>query len=99
MDKFETHIHKDYGKTLYYCHLWPDGYHNEHGPAVIHHNYGHYEWWYKGNPHRTDGPAFIFRDGDTAWCINGHFLDFDVWCKIAKVSAEHKAWLKRIYRV
>lgn len=28
-------------------------------------------WYNQGEPHRTDGPAFEYKDGTKTWCING----------------------------
>jgi len=28
-------------------------------------------WWVSGQPHRADGPAVEWADGDKAWYLNG----------------------------
>ena len=38
-------------------------------PAVEFAN-GHKEWYQNGQRHRIDGPAVVYADGSTVWCIN-----------------------------
>jgi len=39
--------------------------------------HGKKHWYKEGNPHREDGPAIEFKNGDTEWYFAGEFLGWD----------------------
>ena len=48
-------------------------FHNPYGPAFITKN-GAEQYWIEDKLHRLDGPAIIWPDGYTEYCINGEYL-------------------------
>lgn len=52
------------------------------GPAVTFIINGATQWWKDGKPHRLDGPAFEWKDGEREWAIDGINVpgdEIEVW--------------------
>ena len=54
------------------------------GPAVTFVTNGATQWWQNGRPHRLDGPAFEWKDGEREWAIDGNGVPGD----------ENEKWIK-----
>jgi hypothetical protein len=82
-------------------------YHMPTEPVMRVNKYGAEEWLVNGQPHRTDGPAYIAKDGYQAWWVNGkrhrtdgpaviwHDGDHEWFINGVDVTKEAKQWIRK----
>jgi hypothetical protein len=58
-----------------------------------------HRWYYdtKGFPHREDGPALIYPNGQAYWYLHGTLYTFNEYLKLTPIPDEQKLLLRLQY--